>query len=125
MMINESCCLHQKTCIPCEGGIPPFNMKQINELKKNISEKWKVIGEHHLEREYFFDDFAKALKFTNTLSKIAKKEGHYPDIYLTWGKVKVMIWTHNIDGLTESDFILASKYDQLDKRKKWWMIKLF
>ncbi|MBN2477643.1 MAG: 4a-hydroxytetrahydrobiopterin dehydratase [Pirellulales bacterium] len=73
---------------------------------------WRVVDEHHLEKEYRFTDFREALDFTNRLGEIAEMEGHHPEILLSWGKVRVTIFTHKIDGLTESDFILAAKYDQ-------------
>ncbi len=65
----------------------------------------------HLVKTYNFEDFAAALAFVNHIGEIAEQQGHHPDIYLTWGKVSVEIWTHKIDGLTESDFILAAKFD--------------
>lgn len=79
------------------------------QLKKN----WKVINDHHLEKEYFFRDFQTALEFTNKIGELAEQESHHPDIYLTWGKLIVTLWTHKVDGLTENDFILAAKIDQL------------
>ena len=74
---------------------------------------WQVVNEHHLEKEYKFKDFREALAFTNKIGELAEAQGHHPDIYLAWGKVKVTIWTHKIDGLTESDFVLAAKADRL------------
>jgi 4a-hydroxytetrahydrobiopterin dehydratase len=73
---------------------------------------WTVVHTHHLEREYKFPDFKTALDFTNKVGAIAEEQGHHPDIYVAWGKVRVTIWTHKIDGLTESDFILAAKIDK-------------
>ncbi|MEE3162876.1 MAG: 4a-hydroxytetrahydrobiopterin dehydratase, partial [SAR324 cluster bacterium] len=73
---------------------------------------WQIINEHHLEKEYIFADFRQALDFTVKVGEVAENQGHHPDIYLAWGKVKLTIWTHKIDGLTESDFILAAKADQ-------------
>ena len=67
----------------------------------------------HLAKTYIFNDFAGALEFVNRIGAIAEEQGHHPDIYMTWGKVSVEIWTHKIDGLTESDFILAAKFDQV------------
>jgi 4a-hydroxytetrahydrobiopterin dehydratase len=73
-----------------------------------------VIGEHHLEKEYRFKDFRSALAFTNGVGELAEAQGHHPDIYLAWGKVRITVWTHKIDGLTESDFIFAAKTDTLE-----------
>lgn len=78
--------------------------------------EWQVVDEHHIERDYRFSDFRAALDFTNRVGELAEGEGHHPDIYLAWGKVGIKIWTHKIDGLTESDFILAAKIDRLGAR---------
>ena len=86
---------------------------EIESLLDQLGSDWRVVGEHHLEREYQFNDFVTALAFTNAVAGIAEEQGHHPDIYLAWGKVGLKIWTHKIDGLTESDFILAAKADQV------------
>jgi 4a-hydroxytetrahydrobiopterin dehydratase len=103
--------LASKTCVPCRGGVPPLNAAQIAELRPQVDAEWDVVDDHHLQREYAFDDFAAALAFTNRVGAIAEEQGHHPDIHLSWGKVGIEIWTHKIDGLTESDFILAAKCD--------------
>jgi len=87
--------------------------KALRDLQKAVNNGWHVIKAHHLEKEYKLEDFKEALDFTNRIGKLAESQDHHPDIYLTWGKVKVTIWTHKIDGLTESDFIFAAKTDQL------------
>ncbi|MBI2132540.1 MAG: 4a-hydroxytetrahydrobiopterin dehydratase, partial [Candidatus Tectomicrobia bacterium] len=74
---------------------------------------WRVVDEHHLEKEYKFPDFRKAMDFTVRVGELAERQGHHPDIYLAWGKVRLTIWTHKIDGLTESDFVFAAKADQV------------
>ncbi len=101
-----------KTCIPCRGGVPALKGKKITKLLEELN-GWVVIDEHHLEKTYNFPDFAEALEFTNVVGELAEEEDHHPDIYLAWGKVELKIWTHKIDGLTESDFILAAKIDEL------------
>jgi 4a-hydroxytetrahydrobiopterin dehydratase len=93
--------------------VPPLRGDQLAELQKSLGGGWAVIREHHLEKEFSFPDFRSALAFTNELGDVAESEGHHPDIHLSWGKVRVQIWTHKIDGLTESDFILAAKADRL------------
>jgi 4a-hydroxytetrahydrobiopterin dehydratase len=103
--------LSEKTCVPCRGGVPPLTGKEIAPLASQV-EEWHVINNHHIEREFRFPDFKTALHFTNKIAAIAEEQGHHPDIYLGWGKVGVKIWTHKIDGLTESDFILAAKIDK-------------
>lgn len=116
MLIDPSACdLAHKKCIPCRGGAPPLKKKPLKELLAQLGNDWKVVKEHHLEKEYKFPDFRTALSFTNLVGDTAEKEGHHPDIYLSWGKVKLTIWTHKIDGLTESDFILAAKSEELYK----------
>ncbi|MDH3198052.1 MAG: 4a-hydroxytetrahydrobiopterin dehydratase [Candidatus Krumholzibacteria bacterium] len=101
-----------KHCVPCRGGVPPLRGEAVERLRVQLGEGWRVVDEHHLEKAYAFPDFARALAFTNRVGEIAEAEGHHPDILLAWGKVALTIWTHKIDGLTESDFILAAKADQ-------------
>ena len=101
-----------KQCVPCRGGVPPLKGDEITPLRAQLGAEWNVVDEHHLEREYSFDDFRQAMDFTVRVGEIAEREGHHPDIYLAWGRVKLTIWTHKIDGLTESDFILAAKADE-------------
>jgi len=104
--------LAQKTCIPCRGGVPPLKGEELDALQEKLGNGWQIINKHHLEKEYIFADFRQALDFTVKVGAVAENQGHHPDIYLAWGKVKLTIWTHKIDGLTESDFILAAKADQ-------------
>lgn len=102
--------LAKKECVPCKGGVPPLKGKEVTDLLGQI-DGWEAVGEHHVTRTYAFRDFMSALDFVNKIGNIAEQQGHHPDIFLTWGKVRVEIWTHKIDGLTESDFILAAKCD--------------
>lgn len=111
--MNNSCNLSNKHCVPCRGGVPPIKGEALQLFLRQLGGSWKVIDEHHLEKEYIFKDFKEALAFTNKAGAIAEEEGHHPDILLSYGKVKMQIWTHKIDGLTESDFILAAKYEKL------------
>jgi len=105
--------LAEKECIPCKGEVPRLEGKELSRLTNELGGDWKVIGGHHLEKEYKFKNFREALAFTNKVGELAESQGHHPDIYLAWGVVKLTIWTHKVDGLTESDFILAAKSDQL------------
>ncbi len=98
-------------CIPCRGGVPPMQEPEITRYADRLGGGWEVVRGHHLRKELRFRDFAEALAFTNRVGAIAEAEGHHPDIELSWGKVVVTIWTHKIDGLTESDFVLAAKID--------------
>jgi 4a-hydroxytetrahydrobiopterin dehydratase len=102
--------LAEKNCVPCRGGVPPLSGAALEQLKSQVS-GWEVVNEHHLRKNYTFPDFLKALEFVNRAGAIAEQEGHHPDLYLSWGKVGVEVWTHKINGLTESDFILAAKLD--------------
>jgi 4a-hydroxytetrahydrobiopterin dehydratase len=104
--------LSSKQCVPCRGGVPPLAGEEIQRLLAQLN-GWEVVREHHLKKNYRFKDFAEALAFVNRVGALAEEQGHHPDICFGWGKVEVTIWTHKIDGLTESDFILAAKIDEL------------
>ena len=105
--------LAEKDCVPCKGGVPPLKGDELANMSAQLNGGWQVVNEHHLEKEYKFKDFRQALDFTNKVGELAEAQGHHPDIYLAWGKVKLTVWTHKIDGLTESDFVLAAKADKL------------
>jgi 4a-hydroxytetrahydrobiopterin dehydratase len=105
--------LSDKQCVPCEKGAEPLQDQEIKKLGKELDPDWRVVDEHHLEREFPFDDFRQALDFVNEVGALAEEQGHHPDIYLSYGKVKIQLWTHKIDGLHENDFILAAKIDAL------------
>jgi 4a-hydroxytetrahydrobiopterin dehydratase len=109
-MSNEA--LAQKHCMPCRGGTPPLKGEALKPFAAQVPD-WTVDREHQLERVFKFPDFRSALAFVNNVGGIAEEEGHHPDIELGWGRVGVRIYTHKIDGLTESDFILAAKIDAL------------
>ena len=101
-----------RTCVPCRGGIPPLKGVELEKLQRIIP-RWTVVKDHHIQRECRFPDFKQALDFVNRVGALAEEQGHHPDILLGWGKVEITLWTHAVDGLTESDFILAAKVDQL------------
>jgi len=105
--------LAERECVPCKGGAPRLEGRALADLASDLGGGWQVVDSHHLEKEYKFKNFRDALEFTNKVGELAESQGHHPDIYLSWGKVKLTIWTHKIDGLTESDFILAAKADNL------------
>ena len=104
--------LAEKECAPCKGVVPKLEGEALANLAAELGGGWRVVNGHHLEKEYRFKDFRQALDFTNKVGELAEAQGHHPDIYLAWGKVKLTIWTHKIDGLTESDFVLAAKTDR-------------
>lgn len=105
--------LSSMQCVPCQGGVPPLRGEELQRLTEELGSGWKVVEGHHLEKEYEFPDFRQALAFTSQVGELAEEQGHHPDIYLAWGRVRVTIWTHKIDGLTESDFVLAAKTEEL------------
>ncbi|MEE2638926.1 MAG: 4a-hydroxytetrahydrobiopterin dehydratase [Acidobacteriota bacterium] len=105
--------LASKQCVPCRGGVPPLTGVPLATFQQKVGGDWKVVEQHHLEKDFGFDDFRQALDFTVRVGEMAEEQGHHPDILLTWGRVRVTIWTHKIDGLTESDFVFAAKADQL------------
>jgi 4a-hydroxytetrahydrobiopterin dehydratase len=104
--------LASKTCIPCKGGTPPLEGKEIEDLRRQIPE-WEVVEEHHLRRVFRFKNFREAWGFVNKVGELAEQQGHHPDISFGWGYAEVTVWTHKINGLTESDFIFAAKVDTL------------
>lgn len=106
--------LASKTCVPCKGGIPPLRGEALELLKRQV-QGWDVVEEHHLFKTFKFPDFRNALDFVNRVGEVAERAGHHPVITFTWGKVEIKIYTHKINGLTESDFILAAKIDALNK----------
>jgi 4a-hydroxytetrahydrobiopterin dehydratase len=87
--------------------------RELGGLASQLAAGWRVVNEHHLERDFKFADFRQALAFTNQVGQLAESQNHHPDIYLAWGKVKLTLWTHKIDGLTASDFVFAAKVDAL------------
>jgi 4a-hydroxytetrahydrobiopterin dehydratase len=104
--------LASKTCVPCRGGVPPLAGDELAKISREVPQ-WKVVDGHHIVRSFSFPDFRQALAFVNKVGEIAEEQGHHPDIFLTWGKAEITTWTHKINGLTESDFILAAKIDRL------------
>ena len=103
--------LASQNCVPCRGSVPALRGAELSKLLERLGGGWRVVEAHHLEKEYRFDDFVTALAFTNRVGAVAEEQGHHPDIALAWGKVRLTIWTHKIDGLTESDFGFAAKAD--------------
>jgi len=105
--------LAQQQCVPCKGGVPPLAGEELADLARRLGGDWRVVDGHHLEKEYAFKNFREALDFTVRVGEMAEEQGHHPDVTLAWGKVKLTVWTHKIDGLTESDFVFAAKADTL------------
>ena len=104
--------LAERQCVPCRGGVPPQKGDEIETFLSQLT-AWQVVNEHHLRKEYKFRDFRETLDFVNRIGELAEAQGHHPDVCFGWGKAEITIWTHKIDGLTESDFVLAAKIDRL------------
>ena len=103
---------HRSNVFPVAAASRPSPPPNARPLLAELGHGWRVVDGHHLEKEYAFPDFATALAFTNRVGAVAEAEGHHPDIHLAWGKVRLTVWTHKIDGLTESDFIFAAKAER-------------
>ena len=104
--------LASKSCVPCRGGAPPLKGEELDDLWRQIP-GWEVVEEHHLRRRFRFKNFREALDFVNRVGELAEEQGHHPDVRFGWGYAEVTVYTHKIDGLTESDFILAAKISEL------------
>jgi len=105
--------LKQKVCVPCQGGIVPLALSEVNFFLNQVSD-WKLEGNaKNITKKFEFSDFIKTLDFVNKLGSLAEEEGHHPDICFGWGYANVKFFTHKIDGLHENDFIMAAKTDDL------------
>jgi len=107
--------LARKRCVPCKGDVPPLAGAALRDLQQQLGGGWQVVDGHHLEKQYRFENFRQALDFTQRVGELAEEQFHHPDIHLAWGRVRLTIWTHKIDGLTESDFVFAAKADALQE----------
>ena len=103
--------LSDQTCVPCKGGVPPLNAAEIAPLLVQ-RDGWEVEHDKRLHRTYAVKNFAQALALANRIGEIAEEQAHHPDLHVAWGRVGVEVWTHKIDGLTESDFVFAAKCDR-------------
>ena len=108
--------LFDKKCVPCEGGVPALDISEIHKYQKKI-DGWDVIKNekniYFLEKKFTFQNFVESQKFVNEVGRISEEEGHHPEILFGWGYAKINISTHAIEGLSENDFILASKIDKI------------
>ena len=109
--------LAQKHCVPCEGGTPALSSDSIQSLLGQIK-GWQPRDDKALEKSFKFKDFLGAVDFVNAVTPVAEAEGHHPDLFVKWGEVRVSLTTHAVGGLTENDFILAAKIDQLQDRRQ-------
>lgn len=104
--------LANRKCVPCHGGVPRVEGEELREMASQVP-AWEVIADHHLRRRWDFANFRAALAFANRVGEVAESEGHHPDVSFGWGYCELIIYTHTINGLSESDFILAAKVDAL------------
>jgi 4a-hydroxytetrahydrobiopterin dehydratase len=104
--------LAESKCDSCDTATKPLEFKEASQLLAELGGEWRIVDNHHLEKTFRFKDFRQALGFTNKIGEIAESVGHHPDIYLTWGKVRIEIFTHKVNGLTKDDFVLAAKFDR-------------
>jgi len=104
--------LARKECVPCKGGEPPLKGEALLDLQGQLGRDWQVVDDHHIEKEFKFDDWSQAVEFVDRVARIADEQDHHPDIHLSYGKVKVESWTHKVGGLTENDFVLAAKIEE-------------
>ena len=102
--------LANRNCVPCRGDTPPLKGEELDGLRRQVPD-WEVVEEHHLRRAFKFKNFREALGFVNKVGELAEEQGHHPDISFGWGYAEVTVFTHKIDGLTESDFVFAAKVD--------------
>ncbi len=106
--------LADNKCVPCRGGVPSLSEDQAKTLLSELDTTWTLTNDAtHIQRSYTFDNFIRAMEFANRLTAIAEEEGHHPDLHISWGQCTVDLWTHKINGLTESDFFMAAKSDRV------------
>lgn len=106
--------LSNQSCIPCQGGMPTLSKKESKNLLIELDKEWVINKEGHLYKEYIFNNFIDAMDFANKVADLSEQEGHHPDLKISWGKCSIEIWTHKIKGLSKSDFILASKINNIE-----------
>lgn len=104
--------LAEKTCVPCRGGVPPLTRAQFEPLLAELDD-WQVIDDRKIVKSFKFDNFIQAMGLANKIAEVAEEQGHHPDLLVRWGELRLDLWTHKIDGLSESDFILAAKIDRI------------
>jgi len=106
-------CLVNKSCVPCQGSVPPLTIEVASKLLAYLAKRWTLNKAGHLYKEFLFNDFKEAMIFANNVAELAEKEAHHPNLKISWGLCAIEIWTHKISGLTESDFILAAKIEAI------------
>jgi 4a-hydroxytetrahydrobiopterin dehydratase len=112
-MEKSELALASMECIPCKGDVPALKGNDLDLIASRLGNGWNVVDEHHLSKTFTFPDYAETVGFVNGVAEVAEQQGHHPNIDFTYGRATVSIWTHKIDGLTESDFVLAAKIDRV------------
>ncbi len=105
--------LHEKKCVPCEGGTQPLSVEKVGEYLPLLKNQWSVLENKKILHEFTFETFTSAITFVNKVAAIAETEGHHPDIHIHYNKVVIELWTHAINGLSENDFIVAAKIEKI------------
>ena len=106
--------LSEKKCIPCEGGMPAFGKSQITKYKSQLKSNWVVLDNKKIQKEFKFKNFVETMGFVNQVALIAQAEDHHPDMHVSYKKVIIELWTHAVGGLSENDFIMAAKIDEIE-----------
>ncbi len=109
--------LTDKKCLPCEGGVPRFSPAEAATYLKQLPLDWSILEDIKIQKRFIFENFVQAIDFVNEVAKLAEAEGHHPDIIIYYNKVDIILWTHAISGLSENDFIVAAKIEQLPSLK--------
>ena len=112
-MMTDIASLANKNCVPCQGDLPPLGEEAVNRLLMQLKNNWHISALGHLYKQFKFVDFMSAMNFANQVATLSEQQAHHPDLTISWGACKVEIWTHKINGLTESDFILAAKIESI------------
>ena len=105
--------LADRECVPCRGGVPALEGDALEELLEQLDPAWEIVNDHHLVREFAYPDFKEALEFANRVGALAESVNHHPDLHVAWGRCRVVVWTHKVNGLTETDFVFAAKAERL------------
>ena len=105
--------LSEKKCEPCEGGVPKLTIREINKLNSSLKTPWLIIDKMKISKQFKFKKYSDTISFVNKVALVAEEEGHHPVMLVSYGDVEVYLWTHSILGLSENDFILAAKIDEI------------
>jgi 4a-hydroxytetrahydrobiopterin dehydratase len=105
--------LAEQKCIPCQGGVEPLRGEDLRQRTSQLGQGWDVVEGKSIEKTWSFDNFAETWGFVSQVAELAREQDHHPDVYFTYGKATITLWTHKIDGLHDNDFIMAAKIDRI------------